>query len=307
MDQPQEEEEEEEAHEGTAKDAPPSRASQSLPKDVVDVNRFDVLLGRGTGPNEHPGNRTFRHQVKMLMKEYNEATSRVETGEVLLRVIDTVTRMGGRFLKKIGTRKASTHSNNHGKRCDVYEAAAINTILEKTRQAFHYLARKKTNKAASKSDQARRISKSPSMQCSPVYNKNTRSTAKPALGTSGITLQRTSRESETLSRSCSIPSGSKTTTGTNDIPHLQQRTQRNRTRTSIDESSQPLSSHGVYPQQQEPKPQSQDSPPLQPPEDTTSIESLQRNEELCFLILAAVEVSVRTGRDTFTALLNILS
>ena len=84
------------AHEGTAKDAASSRASQPQSKDVVDVNRFDVLLGRGTGPNEHPGNRTFRHLK--LMKEYNEATSRVETGEVLLRVIDTVTRVGPRCL-----------------------------------------------------------------------------------------------------------------------------------------------------------------------------------------------------------------
>jgi hypothetical protein len=51
---------------------------------VTEVAAQDVLLGRGTGPNEHIGNCTFRDEVEKRKEAYSRADNRV-LKEMLIR------------------------------------------------------------------------------------------------------------------------------------------------------------------------------------------------------------------------------
>ena len=60
----------------------------------------DVLLGRGSGSNEHPGNVAFRRKVEARKAEYNEASKRKMKRHIAQVIIDETIAHGGRFLKK---------------------------------------------------------------------------------------------------------------------------------------------------------------------------------------------------------------
>ena len=51
------------------------------------LQRFDVLLGRGTGPNEHLGNRMYRYQIRQLKDAYFQAGGRPAKDQIVLRAI----------------------------------------------------------------------------------------------------------------------------------------------------------------------------------------------------------------------------
>jgi hypothetical protein len=107
---------------------------------VVDFHQQDVLLGRGTGPNEHQGNRFFRSLVKQKKEEYTSCTGRSGKDRIVTEVIHAVWASGGRFLKK---REKGKHPGVLRDSCTVYEVADKATVLEKTRQVFQYFGRRK--------------------------------------------------------------------------------------------------------------------------------------------------------------------
>ena len=105
-----------------------------------------VLLGRGTGPNEHSGNRSFRDHIHQLKDQYTKADCRHGKDELAMEAINAVKAKGGRFLKKLIPAKGSRGRGHYfnGSFCtDLYELADHDTILEKTRQAFQYCCRQR--------------------------------------------------------------------------------------------------------------------------------------------------------------------
>jgi hypothetical protein len=87
----------------------------------------DILLGRGTGPNEH--NKFFRSLVAMNRGKYRAAKTRKERAAVIMETALLVKTSNGRFLKKIKM-KGGKH------RFVVVNDMAI--IRDKTKQAFRY-------------------------------------------------------------------------------------------------------------------------------------------------------------------------
>ena len=106
---------------------------------------FLVLLGRGTGPNEHSGNRSFRDHIYKLKDDYTKADCRQGKDDLAMETINAVKAKGGRFLKKLVPPKGSRGRGHYygGSFCDLYEIADHDTILEKTRQAFQYCCRQR--------------------------------------------------------------------------------------------------------------------------------------------------------------------
>jgi hypothetical protein len=107
---------------------------------IVDYHQQDVLLGRGTGPNEHQGNRFYRSLVKQKKEEYLSCTGRSGKDLLLMEIIQAVWASGGRFLKKY---EKGRHPGGTRASCTVYKVADKAAVLEKTRQVFQYFGRKK--------------------------------------------------------------------------------------------------------------------------------------------------------------------
>lgn len=91
------------------------KAVHSSPSPVIDVDNVDavddgdgvetpsdtdVLLGRGAGCWNHPGNRTFRDIVHKHLCSYDNAKLRVEKTHIVSVILDLVHANNGRFLKK---------------------------------------------------------------------------------------------------------------------------------------------------------------------------------------------------------------
>lgn len=73
------------------------------------IYRNDVLLGRGSGPNDHIGNINFRKLISTRRKEYNGTNARVEKGRIAKEIIDYVHSLDppGRFLEKLDRNSTS--------------------------------------------------------------------------------------------------------------------------------------------------------------------------------------------------------
>ena len=80
---------------------------------VLEPKEYDILLGRGTGPNIHEGNIKFRDEINARKTEYNATSNRATKSSIARTIINTVT---GRFLKKL----------------DGQEVKALKTKLSKT-------------------------------------------------------------------------------------------------------------------------------------------------------------------------------
>ena len=61
---------------------------------------YDVVCGRGRTTFNHVGNRRFRITISMYLDRYLQAKTRVEKGDTVQAIIDTIQCAGGRFLKQ---------------------------------------------------------------------------------------------------------------------------------------------------------------------------------------------------------------
>lgn len=67
------------------------------------LNDNDILCGRGSGPNDHIGNKAFRNLVSTRRKEYLETTTRSQKARIAREIISVVKSFSppGRFLEKV--------------------------------------------------------------------------------------------------------------------------------------------------------------------------------------------------------------
>lgn len=99
---------------------------QPAPVLITTPNDNDVLLGRGTGPNRHPGNQHFRSLVAARRGAYNSTRSHHPKHLLARQVYDVVRASGGRFIRK------STFWNNGL----VWEEVSEATALVKCKQSL---------------------------------------------------------------------------------------------------------------------------------------------------------------------------
>jgi hypothetical protein len=97
----------------------------------------DVLLGRGTGPNEHMGNCIFREEVEKCRETYLSASiNKAREEQILDGIISSIQQSGGRFLRKL-----DSQSDPAGK--TVYEVVIDKKVLAyKIKQAIRYSKRR---------------------------------------------------------------------------------------------------------------------------------------------------------------------
>ena len=74
------------------------------PRNTIGVPYFcDVILGRGTPIQEHPGNRNLRQIVVGRYKEYEKALKGAKRS-IAREIVDTIKQDGGLFIKKEGNK-----------------------------------------------------------------------------------------------------------------------------------------------------------------------------------------------------------
>lgn len=115
---------------------------------VLEVMQDDVLLGRGSGPNDHVGNIKFRDLVAERKSQYLSTNHRQTKALIAKDIVDQVYARGGRFLKKLSTAEAAKvlpelspssavgNSEDGSGQIDVYQIQKHSIVMEKAKQAL---------------------------------------------------------------------------------------------------------------------------------------------------------------------------
>jgi hypothetical protein len=136
----------------------------------TELQRDDVLLGRGTGPNDFEGNIRFRRLVAEVARVSDPIELTASKGTLAQKVVDTVKRRGGRFVRKLSKAEATallksrqqqqpgarnkdgnsgrpSSSSSSSKRTrlpkgqDVYVEVPLSVAVEKAKQSFRHQKR----------------------------------------------------------------------------------------------------------------------------------------------------------------------
>mmetsp|Transcript_9347 Transcript_9347/g.19862 ORF Transcript_9347/g.19862 Transcript_9347/m.19862 type:complete len:661 (+) Transcript_9347:323-2305(+) len=105
--------------------------------EVHTLSMHDVLCGRGSGPNDHPGNVNFRKLIISRKAEYLSTTARAEKARIAQEIVEHVQQdldPRGRFLKKMGPAELNEKKYEPGQ--DVWVIVDQDTALEKAKQAL---------------------------------------------------------------------------------------------------------------------------------------------------------------------------
>lgn len=109
---------------------------QSSSAIITDLNKYDVLCGRGSGPNERVGNIHFRDLVATRKSEYLSIKPRdhLNKNRIAREIVEDVRGRGGRFLKRVS--EVDAGGGEEGRRPSGYALADEGTVLEKAKQAL---------------------------------------------------------------------------------------------------------------------------------------------------------------------------
>ena len=112
--------------------------------DVRSLRPSDVLCGRGSGPNDHPGNIAFRQIILSRKVDYMTAKARTDKARIAQEIVDRVERGGGlggegasepgRFLRKMQAEELK--ERGYDREDDVWVVVDRATALEKAKQAL---------------------------------------------------------------------------------------------------------------------------------------------------------------------------
>lgn len=95
-----------------------------------------ISKGRGTGPNEHPGNKQYRNFCLQRKDEYTKTSIRSEKNEIAKWVFDQVIENGGRFIKQVEVAGPS-FPRDEAVYMEVEKQVALEKIRQSLRQALN--------------------------------------------------------------------------------------------------------------------------------------------------------------------------
>jgi hypothetical protein len=103
----------------------------SISKLLEELGPNDVLLGRGTGPNEYVGNIRFRALICEVISTSDLATfNSGSKSKLSASVVIAIKERGGRFVKKV--------SGSSRRRIDFYKEVTHTVALGKTKQSIRH-------------------------------------------------------------------------------------------------------------------------------------------------------------------------
>jgi hypothetical protein len=125
---------------------------------VANIGNDDVLLGRGTGPNAHEGNKRFRvlsaHMLKNLTITKCAASERNSKLTMAKKLVDTVHTRNGKFVRKLTRDERNSVVNElfepsastrrllkKNKNIDLYFIVPEDMAIEKAKQSFRHQLR----------------------------------------------------------------------------------------------------------------------------------------------------------------------
>jgi hypothetical protein len=103
---------------------------------VSELSTHDVLLGRGTGPNENQGNKILRSLVAQFQEEYDQAQSRKGRHDVAMQTLQEIKKSEGRFLERASL--GSSGEDDDGGGAVHYVMVGDKKAICKIKQAFRY-------------------------------------------------------------------------------------------------------------------------------------------------------------------------
>ncbi|KAG7369800.1 tRNA pseudouridine synthase A [Nitzschia inconspicua] len=110
-------------------------SSQIDSKYIRSILEHDVLLGRGSGPNEHPGNIRYRSLCLQRKEEYTKTSLRNEKNEIAKWVFGQVDENGGRFVKQVEA--GSSIPGDDALYMEVEKEVALEKIRQSLRQTLN--------------------------------------------------------------------------------------------------------------------------------------------------------------------------
>jgi hypothetical protein len=112
---------------------------------IHELGENDVLVGRGTGPNENLGNIRFRVTLKGFLNDKTQAGSKSKLARM---VVSTIQARHGRFLRKLSKEEVKLRviEGDEGKEPSlsryVYAVITEEKSVEKTKQAMRFQGRR---------------------------------------------------------------------------------------------------------------------------------------------------------------------
>jgi hypothetical protein len=104
---------------------------------VTELSPHDVLLGRGTGPNEHQGNKILRSLVAKFQEEYDTSKSRKGRHDVAMKTLQEIKKNEGRFLDRAASLESSS-GEDEDRGPEHYLLVDDKKAINKIKQAFRY-------------------------------------------------------------------------------------------------------------------------------------------------------------------------
>ena len=112
---------------------PPSPSPGTI---IVDLEDNDVLLGRGSGVNDHIGNIKFRNLISLYRERYLATSNRAKKRHIAVEILDDVRRKEppGRFLERVVAGKITERNKQ------LWIVVTEDKTLEKIKQALRQLS-----------------------------------------------------------------------------------------------------------------------------------------------------------------------
>ena len=118
---------------------------------VKELCNHDVLLGRGTGPNEHEGNIRFRLLAAETLKTFSDSTTspsmKMNKTKLAKKILEAVKARGGRFLRKLSKdevasfRRKEKDTTEEKRSKDMFVVVPYEVALDKAKQSFRHQRR----------------------------------------------------------------------------------------------------------------------------------------------------------------------
>ena len=119
---------------------------------VKELCNHDVLLGRGTGPNEHEGNIRFRLLAAETLKTFSDSTTsppmKMNKTKLAKKILEAVKARGGRFLRKLSKdevasfRRKEKDTTEEKRSKDMFVVVPYEVALDKAKQSFRHQRRR---------------------------------------------------------------------------------------------------------------------------------------------------------------------